>query len=75
MKRGAPMTGLQPETPNASTSERNETDRTARLRVAEAARTAARHVMEPGVVDEVAVALRERSLEAGVRDMASAWPV
>ena len=54
------MTGLQPETPDANTSERNETGRTAMLRVAEAAHVAARHIIELGVADEVAAALRER---------------
>ena len=73
------MTGLQPETPDASTSERNGTGRAARLLVAEAARAAAsmsrllvaeaaraaaRHVMESGVVDGIAAALRESPLEA-----------
>ena len=66
------MTGLQPETPDASTSERSESGRTARLRVAEAARVAVRQAIEPGVADGIAAALRESSLEAGteVRDMA-----
>ena len=60
------MTGLQPETPDASTSGRDAADRTADRFIAEAVRTVSRHAIGSGVAAEVAARYRGSPLDAEV---------
>ena len=60
------MTGLQPETPDANTSERDAAEKTADRFVAEAARAVAGHAIGTGVAAEIAARCRGSPLEAEI---------
>ena len=60
------MTGLQPETPDANTSERDAADRTADRFAMDAARAVAGHVIGSGVAAEVAARCRGSPLDAEI---------